>query len=120
LGRADHVNHYESKVRNVSRQAHFAARNAVLFAWYNAPGLQLPIHAGGTVVHVLLYGLKNGYLWQRVRGLVDGFASCARQWQARRPVSLETYRIYRRLTRCGFLPISEIILPGSIPRNQAK
>jgi len=120
LGRADHVNHYESKIRNVSRQAYFAARNAVLFAWYNAPGVRLPIHAVGTVVHVLLYGLKNGYLWPRLQGLADGFASCARQWRARRPISLEAYRLYRRLTRCGFLPISEIILSGSIPRNQAK
>jgi glycosyltransferase involved in cell wall biosynthesis len=117
LGRADHVNHYESKVRNVSRQAHFAARNAVLFAWYNAPGLRLPIHWAGTVVHVLLYGLKNGYLWPRFRGLADGFASCAKQRQARCPVSLTSYRLYRRLTRRGFLAISDM---DRIPRVKEK
>lgn len=119
LGRADHVNHFESKIRNVSRQAYFVARNGVLFAWYNAPGLRLPIHAAGTVVHVLLYGLKNGYLWPRLRGLADGFASCARQWRARRPVSLEAYRLYRRLTQYGSLPLSAIILPRPDSRNQA-
>lgn len=119
LGRADHVNHYESKVRNVSRQAYFAARNAVLFAWYNVPGLRLPIHVAGTVVHVLLYGLENGCLWQRLQGLADGFASCARQWRARRPVSLETYRIYRRLTRWDRLAISELPMRDTISRQSS-
>jgi glycosyltransferase involved in cell wall biosynthesis len=112
LGSADHVDHYESKIRNVSRQAYFVARNGVLFAWYNAPSSRLPIHAVGTVVHVLLYGLKNGYLWQRVRGLADGFASCAKQWQERHPVSQEAYSLYRRLTQNGFLPLSGITLPS--------
>jgi glycosyltransferase involved in cell wall biosynthesis len=120
LGRADHVNHYESKIRNVSRQTYFVARNGVLFAWYNAPGVRLPIHAAGTVVHVLLYGLKKGYLWPRLRGLADGFASCARQWRARRPVSLEAYRLYRRLTRYGCLPLSAIVLPRPVSRNQTR
>jgi GT2 family glycosyltransferase len=114
LGCADHVNHYESKVRNVARQAYFAARNAVLFAWCNAPTSRLPIHLGGTMVHVLLYGLKSGYLWPRLRGLVEGFALCGKQWRARAPVSLEGYRTYRRLTRCGFLAISDTSCPRPV------
>ena len=115
LGRADHVNHYESKIRNVRRQVFFAARNAVLFAWCNAPGSRLPFHLAGTIYHVLCYGLKNRHLWLRVRGLAAGFGACITQWQARCPVSLETYRIFRRLTYSGYLPFSKILLSGSLP-----
>lgn len=122
LGRADHVNHHESKIRDVSRQAYFVARNGVLFAWYNVPGLRLPIHLAGSVIHVVLYGLRNGYLWPRLKGLANGFSSCTRQWRARRPISLGAYQLYRRLTRNGYLPLTVIALPpiGAVGQRSTK
>jgi hypothetical protein len=63
----------------------------------------------------LHYGPKHGHLWSQMRGLAAGFDACLRQWRSRHPVSLETYRLYRRLTRCSRLPISELPTINPIP-----
>jgi glycosyltransferase involved in cell wall biosynthesis len=108
LGHADHVNHYESKVRNIPRQAYRAARNAILFAWYYAPRFVLPVHALGSATHTLVYGSKHGFWAARVKGVVAGFGGWLPQWKARSPLSWQCYCLYRRLMRSHPLRLEEI------------
>jgi glycosyltransferase involved in cell wall biosynthesis len=108
LGRADHVNHFESKVRSVPRRAYFVARNAVLFAWYYAPASRLGTNILGSVIHTVFYGFGHGLLLHRIRGLIAGFAGCFQQWSSRCPVSLNTYKLWRRLAHEDFISYDNV------------
>lgn len=115
LGTGDVVYHHESPVRNVKRQCFFAARNGVLYAWYNVPGGMLPIHLPATIWNHLRRGVRSGHFVSRVRGVVAGFAGCLGQFRQRRPIALNTYRTIRILTR-GPQPLPDVCLRVPSPQ----
>jgi GT2 family glycosyltransferase len=113
LGSAPPVFHHESKIRNVRRQARFAARNAVLFCLQHAPARRLPLHLTGTVLGTVIYGCRQGHLAERIRGLCAGFAGGIQRLGEREALRPEVYQIYRRMTAAGMLDLAAIeeILP---------
>jgi glycosyltransferase involved in cell wall biosynthesis len=107
LGNADPIHHYESPRRDWRRMDLYGARNKVLFSWYNVPLCYLPLHLPAATLSRLLFGLRARRPLNAIRGLVMGYAACARQVRDRRPVRPETYRLFRRLRKTPGMPLSE-------------
>lgn len=97
LGGADLIHHMESPKRDYRRMDYYGCRNAILFAWLNVPWLVLPIHLAATTLKCLLWSLEPCRLWVRLKGLIAGYRSFFEF--TRKPVSLTTYRKFRRLAR---------------------
>jgi len=99
LGHGDHIHHFESPRRDLSRMDHYGPRNAVLFAWQNVPFpaalAQMPV----TIAGVLGLTLEPSRLLTRAGGVVDGLTSCARFDRA--PVPEPVFRLWRRLRRAA-------------------
>lgn len=110
LGTADPIHHHTSGIRNQTRLEFLAARNSILYAWYNVPLPDLLVHLAGATFKAWLHGVKHGYLWARTRGLVIGYFDSLRQWRHRRPVPREIYRLSRRLKKMGPMPLEQVAL----------
>lgn len=108
LGLAAPIHHMQSPVRSRRRMVVFAARNNVLFAWHNVPMLWLLQHWAGTTLNLLRFGLRRRELGWVLEGLVRGYGRCLAELARRKPVSLRTYRLYRRLRKTGPLRLEEI------------
>lgn len=116
LGRADPIHHFESPQRDFTRWGVFGRRNDVLFAWYNVPWPDLPVHLAGTVVNGVRHGFRCGRLGNMVRGLAQGFAACGLAFRDRRPVPRPVYRLSRRLKKQGAVPLDEVVQALSAAR----
>jgi GT2 family glycosyltransferase len=99
LGNADPIHHHESPSRSLFRADWNGRRNDVLFYWYNAPWFRLPFHLIGTTVLGVIFGFRVRRRWRMIRGLASGWLSIPGQWAARRPVSRQTFKLYRLLKR---------------------
>jgi glycosyltransferase involved in cell wall biosynthesis len=105
---ADPIHHFESPKRDLTRMDLFGRRNDVLFATLNVPAPQVLAHLGATTVNGLRHGLRQGRLWNMIRGLGRGYGAALANWRDRRPVSRATYDLFRRLKKAGPLLLSEI------------
>jgi glycosyltransferase involved in cell wall biosynthesis len=104
LGSSAPILHYESPNRSFERMNVYGQRNLMLFAWYNVPLPEFLVHLPGTAVKGILWGLRHGSFWWRVRGTGRGMIAVLREFKRRAPVGRATYWRYRRLKKHG--PIS--------------
>lgn len=114
-GRADPIHHYESPRRSFQRMDYYGRRNDILFAWHNCPLQYLPGRLAAATIGGLAFGCRVRRPIRMGAGLLSGYAACARFHQHRRPVSSQTYRLFRTLVRNGSMPLSAIAtqLPNS-------
>lgn len=117
-GDAPPVHHYASPRRETRRREVNAARNLILFTWFNVPGLYLLPHLVATTGKSLLFGLRVHRLNEKARGLLRGYRELLfTYWDSRRPVRASVYRLYRRLRKRGPLPVRLVALPRSAPSH---
>jgi len=109
LVKADPIYHFESPNRNVERMDVFGRRNDVLFAWYNVPLVDLPLHLLGTTMKGVWFGLWQGRLTPMLRGIWQGYRDIGRQLTKRQPVRRDTYRLSRKLKKRGPLLEKELV-----------
>jgi glycosyltransferase involved in cell wall biosynthesis len=108
LGSADPIHHTASPRRDLTRMDVFGRRNDLLFAWYNVPLRNLPIHMAATVVNGLRHGIRTHRLTNMVRGFLRGVGAGWKSRGDRRPVSSPVYRLGRTLKKGGSMPLAEI------------
>jgi glycosyltransferase involved in cell wall biosynthesis len=113
-GRGDPIHHFESPRRNWTRMDYFGARNKVLYAWYNVPFPQLPVHLAATTFKTATLSPKPGRLLTRLRGVMNAYMGIIAGHHRRQPVADNIYQISRELKRRGPLPFNEI--EGKLPR----
>jgi glycosyltransferase involved in cell wall biosynthesis len=97
LGRADPIHHFESPRRDTRRMDLYGRRNDVLYAWYNVPMPNLPVHLLATTFNGVRFGFRCGRPWRMIRGLAWGYLAILHELARRRPVSRKTYRLSRIL-----------------------
>jgi glycosyltransferase involved in cell wall biosynthesis len=107
MGRSDPIHHFESPRRDFRRMDSYGRRNDILFAWYNVPWPFLPVHMLGTTMLGLKMGVRVGRPLPMIAGLARGYASILHEWNHRKPVAREIYRLSRSLKR-GAVPLQEI------------
>ena len=108
LGRSVPILHKESPKRDRTSIMQYAARNKVLWAWYNVPSIFLPVHLTATSAVVLTKDSRPGYRWASLRGLLLGSVAVLHEWSERQPVRWESYRLFRSLRKTGPLPFSAV------------
>jgi glycosyltransferase involved in cell wall biosynthesis len=109
LGAADPIHHFESPRRDFSRMDYYGRRNDILFAWHNVPPAALLPHLAATTCNGLRHAFARGRPWHMLRGTMAGYAAMlTAQRTSRRPVSRETYRLFRELKTRGPLQLSQI------------
>lgn len=115
--RIDAIHHYPSPNRNPSGITRQKAVNNVLFAWHNVPMPQYLIHAPGTSVNMVKYGLRQRHLGPAISGVWQGWIKSVADLPGRRPMSRASYRLMRRLIRAGCVPFESI--EGQLPPRRA-
>jgi glycosyltransferase involved in cell wall biosynthesis len=109
LGAAEPIHHFESPRRDFRRMDYYGRRNDILFAWHNVPAAALVPHLAATTWNGLRHAFGRGRPWWMLRGTMAGYgAMLAAERRFRRPVSRETYRLFRELKTRGPLPLSQI------------
>jgi glycosyltransferase involved in cell wall biosynthesis len=101
LGRADIIKHYESPKRSFERMDFYGRRNDVLFGWHNVPASVLPLYFLLSVANTVRTVIRLGRAKNMVSGMLAGFRDCVWYSEAREPVDLDTYWLYRWLRREG-------------------
>ena len=99
LGTADPIHHFESPIRDLTRVQVHTARNNILFTWQHVPTSRLPVHWAGNVKNLTVYGWRCGHLKNTLDGLLKGFGVVFAKVVRRKPLSLQAYRLLRRLKR---------------------
>jgi len=108
LGGGDPIHHFESPRRDFQRMDLYGRRNDILFAFWNVPLSRMPLHVIGTTFNGLKFGLRCGRPVRHAQGLLRGYAATFTYWKERKPVSLQTYKLYRRLKKSGSLPLPRV------------
>ena len=62
----------------------------------------------GTTFNGLKFGLRGGRPFHHAQGLVQGYVAMFTYRKERKPVSLQTYKLHRRLKKFGSLPLIEV------------
>ena len=111
LGSAPPIHHHESVQRATWRMDYYGRRNDVLFAWYNVPTVDLPLHLTGTVFNGLRAAAGGAqHPMKMISGTMAGLAGIVRHWKDRRPVPRDVYRVSRRLKKGGAISLDELRL----------
>jgi glycosyltransferase involved in cell wall biosynthesis len=113
LGRADHIVHAESPVRDRSHNLQLAVRNNLLLVMHNVPTPYLPRRVLSVSFHGVRWGLRVRRLRLLAYGLFHGFRDGVRARKDRRPVRRGVYRVLRRLEKRG--PVSLEQLEPELP-----
>jgi len=113
-GTAPPIDHFESPIRDVASIHFHKVRSHVLYAWWNVPGIYLPVHMCATIAKTILDAARHGHLSAGLCGLHAGFCTIL-STGGRRPVSKKAYRLMRQLRKRGISPYSDIaqVLPDS-------
>jgi len=113
LGNAEPIHHFYSPKRESDLRFQIKCRNHILLPWLNAPTLTLPFHLIGTIFNNLRFGWQTGRFFLSLKGLAIGFRSIFSEWSSREPVSIKTYRLFRKLRKRGPMKLQDIenILP---------
>lgn len=94
--RAPQVNHQpSSKARNMRTLFVRSAQNNLMYAWHNVPMPEFLVHVAGNVLNTLRHGLRKGWLFTSVWGVLKALAEMPRALSRRQPVRRETYRLSR-------------------------
>lgn len=101
LGNSDRINHFESPKRDTRRMDIYGRRNDVLFAVLNVPLVFLPLHLLSVIIKGILFGFSVGRPGRMIYGIGFGFVSAIRYFYLRKPVSIKTYLLFRRLRKHG-------------------
>lgn len=107
-GSSPPIFHYVSPIRSWEKIAYLGARNAILFAFMNVPMPQLVIHMLGTTVVNLLNGQKNGHFLTTIKGLLQGYKDCFASAVRRQPISVNTYKLIRKLRKGSRMTLEQI------------
>jgi glycosyltransferase involved in cell wall biosynthesis len=108
LGRSDLIYHYESQTRDTRRIDYYGRRNDILFVGHNVPLHVLPTHLAATTLNGFRTTLRAVYPGQMLLGTLAGYGGLFGYWNQRRPVSVQTYRLHRRLKTKGPLRLRDI------------
>ena len=98
LGVSDEILHFESPKRDYGRMDFFGARNQLLWVCSFTPLLILPIQFLGTLIRTICFARTLRREHAQYSGIVAAFKQIASGW-SRAPVSIKTYRLYRRLRK---------------------
>ncbi len=112
LGTTSPIYHFESPRRNAGRMMYYGRQNDVLFAMWNVPMPYVLFHLPYTTVRGLIFALRRRPLREALAGLFRGYAVGVRYWKLRTPVTSRTYRLARRLRKCGPLPLERLVSGG--------
>jgi GT2 family glycosyltransferase len=116
-GNSKPILHYLSPTRSEERVNAFGQRNLMLFAWANVPTIALGPHLIATIVKGLLWGIRHGQFRNRLHGTILGIRDIIKHIRTRKPVRLQTYRVYRRLKKKGPAKIEAVIKQSGIVRS---
>ncbi|MDZ4401088.1 glycosyltransferase family A protein [Prosthecobacter sp.] len=108
LGTADPILHYASPVRDGWRRRMLERRNDLCHAFWNVPLPDLICHFPGTIFNGLRYGLTHGCLYPTFVGYIHAIFFICQTLRLRNPVAGQTYRLGRKLSRIGILPLEEV------------
>lgn len=109
LGSADPIHHHASRIRDNVRIETLAARNHVLYAWYNVPCPYLTIQVLGSSLKAWAHGVRTGFTLARTNGLLLGYGACLHEWSRRRPVRRSVYRFSRKLKMRGSMRFEDAV-----------
>jgi glycosyltransferase involved in cell wall biosynthesis len=104
MGSSDIVEHCPSPTRNMTEISFYCRRSDVLFGWFNVPAISLPWYLTRQIVETLVLGLQQHQVLAMVRGLFNGFVRSFQYWDRRSPVSVDAYRLSRRMERATAVP----------------
>jgi len=107
LGRADPIHHFESPRRDFRRMDLYGRRNDVLFAFWNVPASRMPMHVLATSFNGFKFGFSCGRPLRHAQGVLRGWAAMFTYRKIRKPVSMRTYKLARRL-KAGSVPLAEV------------
>jgi glycosyltransferase involved in cell wall biosynthesis len=99
LGSADPIHHFESPRRDFSKMDYYGARNPIYFLYQNAPLRFLVPYLLASTLLVLLWTLKPDRFRNRLKAVMDAYVACFLGRVPRKPVSHETYLLFRRLKK---------------------
>ena len=106
LGNSGRIDHFESPKRDTRRMDIYGRRNDILFAVLNVPFVCLLPHLLAVTTKGLWFGIRIGRPLRMARGLLFGYFSAIRYCADRRPVSIKTYRLFRRLRKEGVVELN--------------
>lgn len=118
LGNADPIYHYEASTRNSRRYEVYGIRGRLLFCWYNVPMPHLLVHLPAATANRALHGVRRGQSLWTAQGIIKGLVDCAKQLGERRPVRVDTFRLFRKL-RFQAMPLEAAKPCLSLPSNGA-
>lgn len=98
-GSAPPLHHFESPRRDSKMAARCGRKNDILFCWHNVPHPYFAPNLISTVINGVRFGAANGHLEWHIGGLIAGFRAIFFHRRERAPVSLQTFRTFRRLKR---------------------
>ena len=103
-GETGPIVHLYSPNRDPQRVSFYGVRNTLLFNWLNVPQPYVFPRLAIDSLQLLLY--KPGWkaTFQRFVYLLAGWGACVQHVFRRRPVSRQTYRLFRSLPRHGPVP----------------
>ena len=81
-------------------------RNSLLFDFFNIPHPFFIPRMLIDTLQLFLYKISFKGLYEKIRCLALGWFDCIKYRRVRKPVSIETYRLYRRLPHCGAEPMN--------------
>ena len=78
-----------------------------MFAFLNVPLRYLTQLAGSTLL-AFRHGIRAAHSILKLYGLIRGHLSCFSILPKRLPVSVKTYRAYRKIKRTGMIPLDKV------------
>jgi GT2 family glycosyltransferase len=102
LGTADPIHHMESPQRSSERMDYYGARNNILFCFSSVPHPYFMLHLAGTTYKVATWTFTPSRQMLRLKAIIDGFKLGLMSTPRREPVSIRTYRLFRRLRKRKF------------------
>lgn len=102
LGYTAPIHHFQSPVRVHGDIVYYGERNQILMAWLDSPRF-FKEAAGVTFRAFRRAVVRRTFPLKTVAGLVAGYARCWTYRHLRRPVSSETYFLFRRIMRSNGL-----------------
>ena len=97
IGRSAPLEHYESSVRNRVRLHTLGSRNYVLYCWYDIPSPYVWFRLPALIIQTQYKALRRGHWWPSFLGVLKGFKGLFHEFNKRRPISRQAYRIVRSL-----------------------
>lgn len=109
LGNADRIDHFESPKRDTRRMDIYGRRNDILFATLNVPWPWLPLHLLSVTIKGAWFGIRIGRPLRMLHGICIGYLDAFKYRHDRRPVSVASYQLFRRLRKSGAISIEEAV-----------